>query len=149
MTAQHTSFTNGFDGQAIQIPQQLQTAIVNGVGQSRESFDKAAEYARASMKTVETFVSAAQTSSKQIGEKVLGNAETNAKAAFDAAATLAGAKTLPELARLQANFVQQQLQVVTAQNQELFQLSTQLAQQTFANFNSTFAKSFGQFKNNR
>ena len=95
------------------------------------------------------FVSAAQTSSKQIGEKVLGNAETNAKAAFEAAATLAGAKTLPELARLQANFVQQQLQVMTAQNQELFQLSTQLAQQTFANFNSAFAKSFGQFKNNR
>jgi len=149
LTAQHTSFTNVFDGQAIQIPQQLQTAIVNGVGKSRESFDKAAEYARANMKTVETFVSAAQTSSKQIGEKVLGNAETNAKAAFEAAATLAGAKTLPELARLQANFVQQQLQVMTAQNQELFQLSTQLAQQTFANFNSAFAKSFGQFKNNR
>ena len=146
MTAQHTSFTNVFDGQAIQIPQQLQTAIVNGVGKSRESFDMAAEYARANMKTVETFVSA---SSKQIGEKVLGNAETNAKAAFEAAATLAGAKTLPELARLQANFVQQQLQVVIAQNQELFQLSTQLVQQTFANFNSAFAKSFGQLKNNR
>jgi hypothetical protein len=42
-------------------------------------------------------------------EKVLGNAETNAKAAFEAAATLAGAKTLPELARMQANFVDQKL----------------------------------------
>ncbi len=121
---------------------------MNGVGKSRESFDKAAEYARANMKTVETIVSAAQTSSKQIGEKVLGNAEANAKAAFEAAATLAGAKTLPELARLQTNFVQQQLKVMTAQNQELFQLSAQVIQKTFASFNSAFAKSFEQFKNN-
>ena len=148
MTAQHTSFTNVFDGQAIQIPQQLQSAIVNGVGKSRESFDKAAEYARANMKTVETFVSAAQTSSKQIGEKVLGNAEANAKAAFEAAATIATAKTFPELARLQTNFIQQQLGVMHRQNQELFHLSTQLAQQTFATFNSAFAKSFEQFKKN-
>lgn len=144
MTAQHTSFPNVFDGQAIQIPQQFQSAIVK----SRKSFDKAAEYARANMKTVETFVSAAQTSSKQIGEKMVGNAEANAKAAFEAAATLATAKTFPELARLQTNFIQQQLSVLHRQNQELFQLSTQLAQQTFASFNSAFAKNFEQLKKN-
>jgi hypothetical protein len=148
LNARQTPFTNVFDGQAIKIPEHLQTAIVNGVGQSRESFDKAAEYAKANMKTVETIISAAQSSSKQIGEKVFGNAEANAKAAFEAATTLAGAKTLPELARLQTDFVQQQFKVMTAQNQELFQLSAQLVQQTFASFNSTFAKSFEQFKNN-
>jgi hypothetical protein len=148
LNPQNAAFTSVFDGQAIQIPQQLQTAFVNGVGKSRESFDKAAEYARANMKTVETMVSSAQTSTKQIGEKVLGNAEVNAKAAFEAATTLAGAKTFPELASLQANFIQRQFKVMTAQNQELFQLSAQLVQQTFASFNSAFAKSFEQVKNN-
>ena len=145
MTADN-QYPNVFVGQAIQLPEQLQSAIAKGVTSSRASFDKAAEYAKENLKTVEKIVLAAQTGSKEIGEKVLGNAETNAKAAFEAAATLASAKTLPELAQLQTNFIQQQLSVMHRQNQELFQLSAQLAQQTFATLNSAVAKNFEQFK---
>jgi len=139
-------YPNVFVGQAIQLPKQVQSAIAKGVTSSRASFDKAAEYAKENLKTVEKIVLAAQTGSKEIGEKVLGNAETNAKAAFEAAATLASAKTLPEFAQLQTNFIQQQLSVMHRQNQELFQLSAQLAQQTFATLNSAVAKNFEQFK---
>ena len=145
MTADN-QYPNVFVGQAIQLPEQLQSAIAKGVTSSRASFDKAAEYAKENLKTVEKIVLAAQTGSKEIGEKVLGNAETNAKAAFEAAATLASAKTLPEFAQLQTNFIQQQLSVMHRQNQELFQLSAQLAQQTFATLNSAVAKNFEQFK---
>ena len=145
MTADN-QYPNVFVGQAIQLPEQVQSAIAKGVTSSRASFDKAAEYAKENLKTVEKIVLAAQTGSKEIGEKVLGNAETNAKAAFEAAATLASAKTLPELAQLQTNFIQQQLSVMHRQNQELFQLSAQLAQQTFATLNSAVAKNFEQFK---
>lgn len=141
-------YTNVFDGHAIQLPEQLQSAIAKGVTSSRASFDKAAEYAKENMKIAEKIVLAAQTGSKEIGEKVLGNAETNAKAAFEAAATLATAKSLPELARLQTNFIQQQLSVMHRQNQELFQLSAQLAQQTFATLNSAVVKNFEQFNKN-
>jgi hypothetical protein len=132
----------------VRVPEQLQTAIASGVSSSRASFDKAAEYTKANLKTAEKIVLAAQTSSKEIGEKVLGHAETNANAAFEAAATLARAKTFPELARLQANFIQQQLSVMHGQSQELFQLSAQLAQQTFAAINSAVANNFEQFKKN-
>ena len=145
MTADN-QYPNVFVGQAIQLPEQVQSAIAKGVTSSRASFDKAAEYAKENLKTVEKIVLAAQTGSKEIGEKVLGNAETNAKAAFEAAATLASAKTLPEFAQLQTNFIQQQLSVMHRQNQELFQLSAQLAQQTFATLNSAVAKNFEQFK---
>ena len=145
MTADN-QYPNVFVGQAIQLPEQVQSAIAKGVTSSRASFDKAAEYAKENLKTVEKIVLAAQTGSKEIGEKVLGNAETNAKAAFEAAATLASAKPLPELAQLQTNFIQQQLSVMHRQNQELFQLSAQLAQQTFATLNSAVAKNFEQFK---
>jgi hypothetical protein len=142
-------FTAVFDPkQAVRVPEQLQTAIASGVSSSRASFDKATEYTKANLKTAEKIVLAAQTSSKEIGEKVLGHAETNAKAAFEAAATLARAKTFPELARLQANFIQQQLSVMHGQSQELFQLSAQLAQQTFATINSAVTKNFEQFKKN-
>ena len=145
MTADN-QYPNVFVGQAIQLPEQVQSAIAKGVTSSRASFDKAAEYAKENLKTVEKIVLAAQTGSKEIGEKVLGNAETNAKAAFEAAATLASAKTLPEFAQLQTNFIQQQLSVMHRQNQELFQLSAQLAQQTFATLNTAVAKNFEQFK---
>ena len=145
MTADN-QYPNVFVGQAIQLPEHLQSAIAKGVTSSRASFDKAAEYAKENLKTVEKIVLAAQTGSKEIGEKVLGNAETNEKAAFEADDTLASAKTLPELAQLQTNFIQQQLSVMHRQNQELFQLSAQLAQQTFATLNSAVAKNFEQFK---
>jgi hypothetical protein len=139
-------YASVFDGQGIRLPQQLQTAIAKGVSSSRASFDKAAEYAKENMKTAEEIVLAAQTGSKEIGEKVLGHVETNATAVFEAAAALARAKTLPELALLQTNFMQQQLSVMHRQNQELFQLSARLAQETFATFNSAVTKNFGQFK---
>ena len=145
MTADN-QYPNVFVGQAIQLPEQVKSAIAKGFTSRRASFYKAAEYAKENLKTVEKIVLAAQTGSKEIGEKVLGNAETNAKAAFEAAATLASAKTLPELAQLQTNFIQQQLSVMHRQNQELFQLSAQLAQQTFATLNSAVAKNFEQFK---
>ena len=51
-----------------------------------------------------------------------------------------------ELARLQANFAQQQLAVAHAQSQDLLQLYAQLAQQTFANINSAVAKNFEQLQ---
>jgi hypothetical protein len=121
--------------------------IVSGVSNGRASYDKATQYAKANMKTAEKIVSAAHTTGKEIGEKVLHHAEINTKAVFEAAAALARARTLPELARLQTNFVHQQLTVAQAQSQELFELSAQLAQQTFATINSAVAKHFEQLKN--
>jgi hypothetical protein len=119
---------------------------VSGVGTSRASYDKATQYAKANMKTAEEVVAAAKTSSKEIGEKVLHHAEINTKAVFEAAAALARARTLPELARLQTNFVHQQLTVAQAQSQDLFQLSAEVAQHTFATINSAVAKHFKELK---
>ena len=81
--------------QAIRLLEHLQTMIASGVGNSRASFDKATQYAKANMRTAEKIVSAAQTSSKEIGEKVLDHAEINATAVFEAAAALARARTFP------------------------------------------------------
>ena len=141
-----TQFSVFDPAQAIRFPEQLQTIIVSGVGKSRASYAQATQYAKANMRTAEKIVSAAQTRSKEIGEKVLHHAEINTNAVFEAAAALARARTLPELARLQTNFVHQQLTVAQAQSQELFQLSAELAQQTFATINSAVAKHFEQLK---
>ena len=91
---------------------------------------------------------ASQAGAKAIGEKIVHNTAINTEAAFDAAEAIARADTLPEAARLQANFFQQQLAIAGAQTKELFELSTKVAQQTFETMNSAAAKSFEQFKKN-
>jgi hypothetical protein len=48
----------------------------------------------------------AQAGAKALGEKVISNADANADAALDAAQAIARARTLVEVARLQADFMQ-------------------------------------------
>ncbi len=74
------------------------------------------------------------------------NTSVNAQAAFDAAQSIARAQTLPEAARLQANFLQQQIAVASAQTKEIFELSTKVARQTFETMNQASTKNFEQFK---
>ena len=70
-----------------------------------------------------------------LGDKVKG-----------AAQAIARAKTLPEAARLQADFVQQQATAATAQTKELLELSAKVTKQTFESVNAAAAKSFEQMK---
>jgi hypothetical protein len=130
--------------EALRLPEHVQTMIETGVSTSRASFDKATEYAKQHMRTVEQVVQAAHSTSKDLGEKVLGHAETNVEAVFKAAQNFARAKTLPELARLQSEFFQQQLTVATAQGQELVELTAQLTQNTFATITSAVTKNYKQ-----
>ena len=44
-------------------------------------------------------------------------------------------KQYPELMQLQSNFIQQQFALAAAQSQELIELSTKVAQQTFQSVN--------------
>jgi hypothetical protein len=59
---------------------------------------------------------------------------------------MARARSLPEVARLQADFVQQQVAVASAQTKEFFELSTSVAKTTFETMNVAAQKSFEQFK---
>jgi phasin family protein len=129
---------------AIRLPEHVQTIIETGVSSSRGSFEKATDYAKQHMRTFEDIFQAAHSTNKELGEKVFGHAEANAEAVFKAAQNFARAKTLPELARLQSDFFQQQLTTASAQGKELFELTTQLAQDAFATINSAVAKSFKQ-----
>ena len=71
--------------------------------------------AKDNVKVLEEVMLATHAGAKAIGEKVLQNSVVNTEAAFDAAQAIARAKTFPEAARLQANFVQQQLAVASSQ----------------------------------
>lgn len=128
------------------IPENIQALAEDGVQKSREAYYKLNSAAKDGVKVVEEVMLATQAGAKAIGEKIMHNTSVNTEAAFDAAQALARAKTLPELVRLQADFVQQQMAVAGAQSKELFELSAKVAKQTLDTVNAAASKSFEQLK---
>ena len=128
------------------IPENVQAIAEEGVAKTREAYSKISAVTKDNAKVVEEVLLAAQAGAKSIGEKVLHNTAVNTEAAFDAAQAIARARTIPEAARLQADFVQQQLAVAGAQTKELLELSTKVAKQTFESYNAAATKSFEQMK---
>jgi hypothetical protein len=126
----------------MRIPENIQAYMQDSFSKARDSYEKATVYTKGNMQALEEAVVATQANAKKFGEQVLRNAEANTEAAFEAAHALARAKTLPELARLQSDFLQQQIAATSAQSKELFELSTKITHQTFATLSSAVSKSF-------
>jgi phasin len=132
--------------QDARMPENFQAFAQDSVAKSREAYSKIAAVAADQAKAVESVATEAQVSARTLGERALTNLTRNTEAAFDAAEALAKAKSLPEAAKLQADFVQSQFAAMGAQTKEFFELSTKMAQQTFETFGSVATKGFEQSK---
>ncbi len=128
------------------IPENVQAFAEESVAKTREAYQKANAAAKDSVKVMEDVMLTAHAGARALGEKVMTNTAANTEAVFDAAQALARARTLPEAARLQADFMQQQMAIASAQTKEFFELSTKVARQTFESMNAATTKTFDQFK---
>ncbi len=128
------------------IPESLQAMAEDSVAKTREAYQKIQSATKDNAKVVEDLVLATQAGAKAIGEKVIENTTANAEAAFDAVQAMAKARSLPEVARLQADFIQQQMAVASSQTKELMELSTRMTRQAFESMNAAATRSFDQFK---
>jgi len=126
----------------IRLPENVQAYVRDSFDKARSSYGKATAYTKENVKVFEEAPTATQENAKTIGEKVLRNVEANAEAAFAAAEAIARAKTLPEMFRLQAEFLQKQFSAASTQGKELLELSSKHAQESFEQLNSAVAKSF-------
>ena len=129
-----------------QLPENMLLFAQDSVAKSREAFTRIASAAADQAKVVEAVAAEAQVSARTLGEKAMTNLARNTEAAFDAAEALTRAKSLPEAAKLQADFMQAQIAIMGAQTKEFFELSTRMAQEAFASFNGAATKSFEQSK---
>jgi len=129
------------------IPENVQAMAEQSVAKSRETYQKLNAAAKDGVKMLDEVVTTAQAGARALGEKVLTNTAANTEAAFEAAQAIARARTLPEAARLQSDFIQQQLAVASTQTKELFELSTKIAQQTFECMNAAASRTSTHFKN--
>ncbi len=128
------------------IPENVQAFAEESVAKTREAYQKANAAAKDSVKVMEDVMLTAHAGARALGEKVMTNTAANTEAVFDAAQALARARTLPEAARLQADFMQQQMAIASSQTKEFFELSTKVARQTFESMNAATTKTFDQFK---
>jgi hypothetical protein len=128
------------------IPENVQAFAEDSVAKSREVYAKMSTATADGLKAMQEVILAAQAGAQSVGEKFLANASANTEAAFDAAEAMAKAKTMPEMARLQADFIQQQLATASAQTKEFFELSNKIGRQTLESMNAAATKSFEQMK---
>ncbi len=128
------------------IPENVQAFAEESVAKTRDAYQKINAVAKDSVKVMEEVMMTAHAGARALGEKVLTNTSANTEAAFDAAQAIARARTLPEAARLQADFVQQQLAAASAQTKELFELSAKVARQTFDSMNTAATRTYDQMK---
>ena len=128
------------------IPENVQAFAEESVAKTRDAYSKMSAATQDSVKAIEEVVRAAQAGAKTFTDKWLHAASTNAEAAFDAAEAMARAKTVPEFARLQADFVKQQLAATSSQTKEFFELSSKIGRQTLESMNSAASKTFEQMK---
>lgn len=129
-----------------QIPENFQALAEDSVNKSREFYEKFNVSAKENVTAIEEFMLASHAGAKSVNEKLIQNATTNTEAVFDAAQGIARAKSVPEAARLQADFFQSQAAIASQQTKELFELTSKVAKQTFESINKATAASFEQMK---
>ena len=124
------------------IPENVQAIAQQGVATSKEFYSKAAATAQDGAKAMNEIADTAWGSTKMLNEKIVQNLTANAEAAFSAAQAIATAKSLPEIAKLQSEFVQKFAAQATEQTKEFFDSSTRLTQHLFEKAQSAGSKSF-------
>ena len=136
-------FTAGKDAK---VPENLSAFAEDAVAKTRDAYQKFTAAAKDNAKVAEDVLLTTQAGAKSIGEKIVANTLANTEAAFEVAQAIARARTFPEIARLQANYWQQQFAVAGAQSKELLELSNKVAKQAMETVGSATSKSFEQFK---
>ncbi|MGC2409293.1 MAG: phasin family protein, partial [Methyloceanibacter sp.] len=97
------------------------------VAQSREVYDRSKVALDASLSTLERTFDAAGQGAVAFNRKIIDIAQRNVNSGFDLAKSLAGAKNLSEMMKLQAGYWEKLLGTLTSQAEEVHALSTKVA----------------------
>ena len=96
------------------------------VAQTREAYDRSTDAFETSVTTFETSFDAAGQGAAAFNRKFVDIARRNVDATFDLAETLTGAKNLADMMELQAAYWRKQFGALTAQAEEVRELSTKV-----------------------
>lgn len=109
------------------VPTQMRQFAEQSVAQARKAVDGFMTAAQKAATTAETQAAAAQSSAKDVGQKVMGFAEQNIANSFEFAQKLVRAKDVQEVLALQQEFLKSQMQAMQEQAKDLGTAATKVA----------------------
>ena len=112
------------------IPESVRALAERTVDQTREAYDRTTDAFEASVATFEKSFDAAGQGAAAFNRKIIDIARRNVLTSFDLAKSLAGAKSLADMVELQAAYWRKQIGTLTAQAEEVRELSTKVTADT-------------------
>jgi len=111
-----------------EIPSTVREMATRSVEQAKDAYGRFADASRQTQdmvaKSTEVFVSG----TKEVNDKMIGFAESNAKASFEVAQRLAQARDVKEVMEIQTQFARNQMEAYAQQAQELARIVSASAQ---------------------
>jgi hypothetical protein len=124
------------------VPGNLQALAEQGVAASKDFYEKTAIATHDGAKALTEIADSAWGSTKMLNEKVMQNLTANFEATFTAAHAIATAKSLPEIVKLQSDYIQKLTAQATQQTKEFIDLSTRASQHVFEKAQTAASKPF-------
>lgn len=112
----------------LEIPASVRDMASRSVDQVKDAYGKFVDAARQTQDMVSKSSEVFSSGAKEMNDKVLGFAETNAKANFEVASRLAQARDIKEVFEIQTQFARSQMEAYTQQAQELARIMAASAQ---------------------
>jgi len=119
-----------FEGVDMAVPEAVRAIAEKTVTQSREAYETAKGSMEEAVEVLEKSIDQAGQGAAALNRKVIDNAQTNLNTGFDLAKDLASAKNIAEIMELQASYARKQFESLSAQAEEIRNLSTQIATDT-------------------
>ena len=123
------------------VPEGVRALAEKTVAQTRGAYDRSLDAFDASVTTFERSFDAAGQSATAFNRKIIDITRRNVDASFDLATSLAGAKNLADIVELRAAFWRKQFGVLTAQAEEVRELSTKMTADVSQPIKSQMARS--------
>jgi phasin len=101
------------------IPNELRAVAELRIEQAKGAFADFMRAAQGAVSALEDRFTASQASANQIGDKAMSFAERNVSSAFELAQTIVQTKDIQELVRMQTEFAQSQMNVLSEQVKDL------------------------------
>ena len=108
------------------VPEGVRALAEKAVAQTRQAYDRSWDAFDASLTTFERTFDAAGQGAAAFNRKIVDLARRNVDASFDLAESVAKARNLTDVVKLQAAFWRKQFAVLTAQAEEVRALSTKV-----------------------
>lgn len=132
--------------QEMAMPEGFQKAMEDNLVKTRDAYSKFSEIAHDAGKAFEKVVDTAHKGTKTITTKVIEQATENTEAAFNVAEAIVQTKSVPEATQIQADYMKRQLETMSNQVKEIYELSNKVASETAKSLNTATTKAFSQVK---